>query len=126
VREQGSLFVFLQGHPEYETSTLLLEYRRDLARYLKGERKTYPSMPDSYFDSRAQDVLANLEERILAGKQNASPADFPASVADSVLPNTWRSVAAQFYANWLQKLSEDRVSAGASRGRYQRAASAGA
>src|SRR5258708_1071627 len=45
VKQRQSLFVFLQGHPEYEAVTLLLEYRRDVARYLRSERDTYPPMP---------------------------------------------------------------------------------
>ena len=31
-------------------STLLLEYRRDIGRFLRGERDTYPPMPQGYFD----------------------------------------------------------------------------
>jgi homoserine O-succinyltransferase len=37
VKQGKSLFVFFQGHPEYEAITLLLEYRRDIGRYLRGE-----------------------------------------------------------------------------------------
>lgn len=36
IKQYKSLFVFFQGHPEYESDTLLLEYRRDVARYLRG------------------------------------------------------------------------------------------
>src|SRR6185295_4347207 len=50
VKQRKSLFVFFQGHPEYEAVTLLLEYRRDVARYLRGERDTYPLMPEGYFE----------------------------------------------------------------------------
>ena len=54
-REQSfcSLFLFLQGHPEYEAGTLLREYRRDIARFLRGEREHYPAVPQGYFDARA-------------------------------------------------------------------------
>jgi homoserine O-succinyltransferase len=39
VKEQdgGSLFVFFQGHPEYDTDSLLREYRRDVGRFLRGD-----------------------------------------------------------------------------------------
>ena len=37
VKQRKSLFVFFQGHPEYESETLLLEYRRDLKRFLTRE-----------------------------------------------------------------------------------------
>src|SRR5208282_4568458 len=39
VKDRGSCtFVLIQGHPEYSTSSLLREYRRDLQRFLRGER----------------------------------------------------------------------------------------
>ena len=50
VKQRKSLFVFFQGHPEYDAMTLLLEYRRDIGRFLRGERETYPPMPQGYFD----------------------------------------------------------------------------
>ena len=56
IKQKGSLFVFFQGHPEYDTDALLLEYRRDIGRFLRGERETYPIMPRGYF--RQQDVDA--------------------------------------------------------------------
>ena len=45
VKEENSLFVFFQGHPEYDSDTLLREYRRDVGRYLNHEATTYPSIP---------------------------------------------------------------------------------
>ena len=38
-KQDGSFFLFFQGHPEYEADTLLREYRRDVARFLAGERE---------------------------------------------------------------------------------------
>ena len=49
---QKSLFVFFQGHPEYESDTLLREYRRDIGRYLRSEAENYPLLPRNYFDAR--------------------------------------------------------------------------
>ena len=45
LRSGNAPFVFFQGHPEYEPNTLLHEYKRDVRRYLTGERDTYPAMP---------------------------------------------------------------------------------
>src|SRR5271165_291091 len=53
VRRGNSLFVFFQGHPEYESDTLLLEYRRDIRRFLRRERDAYPAMPQGCFDEDA-------------------------------------------------------------------------
>lgn len=45
VKRDKSLFVFFQGHPEYDPDSLLLEYRREIGRYLRGEANEYPSIP---------------------------------------------------------------------------------
>ncbi len=37
VKKEQSLFLFFQSHPEYQLDTLLLEYRRDVARFLLSE-----------------------------------------------------------------------------------------
>jgi homoserine O-succinyltransferase len=41
-KQRRSLFVFLQGHPEYDDGSLLLEYRRDLRRFHSGESTWRP------------------------------------------------------------------------------------
>ena len=40
-KKKDSLFVHFQGHPEYGTRTLLKEYRRDIKRFLRGEREKH-------------------------------------------------------------------------------------
>ena len=52
-KQDGSFFLFFQGHPEYEADTLLREYRRDVGRFLGGEREDYPAMPLGYFNDDA-------------------------------------------------------------------------
>ena len=37
--------VFFQGHPEYDTISLLKEYKRDVALYLEHKELSYPPMP---------------------------------------------------------------------------------
>ena len=56
-QKKRSLFVHFQGHPEYGAQTLLKEYRRDIKRFLRRERETYPSMPKGYFDAAATRFL---------------------------------------------------------------------
>src|SRR5256884_7796872 len=41
VRHDQSLMLFFQRHPEYEDTTLLKEYRRDVRRYLTGQQSPY-------------------------------------------------------------------------------------
>src|ERR1700761_6679082 len=52
-KQNGSFFLFFQGHPEYEADSLLREYRRDVARYLGRERERYPALPVGYFSEEA-------------------------------------------------------------------------
>jgi homoserine O-succinyltransferase/O-acetyltransferase len=103
-KQRKSLFVFFQGHPEYEADTLLLEYRRDVGRYLKRERDTYPSMPRGYFDRDTADALTALRERLLSNRCAASLADFPTALVEKKVANNWRSLGACVYSNWLTYL----------------------
>ena len=100
-QRRNSLFVFFQGHPEYEAVTLLLEYRRDVARYLKRERDTYPPMPVGYFDGDTESALAALRERALVDRREALLADFPTSAASAAVTSDWRTGAEALYRNWI-------------------------
>ena len=101
-RTSKSLLVFFQGHPEYEAVTLLLEYRRDIGRYLRQERDTYPPMPEGYFDEDTVSALVALQERALTDRREELLAEFPTANAAGKVSNTWRSAAESLYRNWLQ------------------------
>ncbi len=103
-KQRKSLFVFFQGHPEYEANTLLLEYRREVGRYLKGERDAYPLMPSGYFDCDTADALTVLRDRLLSMRHDASLADFPTALLETTLANTWQPVGACVYSNWISFL----------------------
>ena len=104
VKQKRSLFVFFQGHPEYEPDTLLREYRRDIGRFLRSERETYPSMPQNYFDQDTAALLTGLRERALSDRREELLADFPTSFAASRVKYPWHSAAVCVYRNWLQYL----------------------
>ena len=108
VKRRKSLFVFFQGHPEYDANTLFLEYRREVGRYLRRERDTYPPMPRRYFDSDTADALRLLQVRALWDRREDLLADFPAVLAEKKVANTWRSPAACIYGNWLRYLCEQK------------------
>jgi len=103
-KQTESLFVFFQGHPEYEANTLLLEYGRDVGRYLRGENPTYPLLPRNYFNNDAADRLAALQERALSERRESLFADFQTVLTGNHLPNGWHSTATQIYGNWLRYL----------------------
>jgi homoserine O-succinyltransferase len=101
VKQRNSLFVFFQGHPEYDATTLLLEYRRDIGRFLRRERDTYPTMPYGYFDPDTVEVLTALRQRALLDRREELLSEFPTAMAASKVTNTWRPTAESLYRNWL-------------------------
>ncbi len=105
VKQQKSLLVFLQGHPEYDADSLLREYRRDITRFLRGERASFPAIPEDYFDSQIEKHLSAFAERAGAGKTR-NPHRALASLLDDVRPaKTWRASAVGLYRNWLNALA---------------------
>jgi homoserine O-succinyltransferase/O-acetyltransferase len=105
VKQQKSLFVFFQGHPEYESNTLLLEYRRDVGRYLRGESETYPLMPRSYFDAQTEEALNALREQALSNRREELLEEVSTVVTGASIENTWRPTAACIYRNWLKHMA---------------------
>ncbi len=64
-KQDGSFFLFFQGHPEYDADTLFREYRRDVARFLGGEREAYPALPQNYFDDVATALAEAFADRAM-------------------------------------------------------------
>jgi homoserine O-succinyltransferase len=96
-REEESLLVFAQGHPEYEPDTLLREYRRDLGRFLRGEQ-ALPQCPRGYFDPQTEQSFHALGAAGRAAEMLASCDELARSFAP-VAP--WRRQAVRLYRNWL-------------------------
>jgi homoserine O-succinyltransferase/O-acetyltransferase len=101
-KKKRSLFVHFQGHPEYGAQTLLKEYRRDIKRFLRGERETYPSMPKGYFEATASSLLNHFREIAVSARREEVMESFPESAVGETLQKTWQSSAATVYRNWLQ------------------------
>jgi homoserine O-succinyltransferase len=101
VGQQHSLFLFLQGHLEYDERSLLNEYRRDVGRFLKGERDSYPVMPRHYFDRPTADAMTAFQRRACSERSETLLADFPAALAEPKLVNTWLPLSVGVYRNWL-------------------------
>ncbi|HTP91337.1 MAG TPA: homoserine O-succinyltransferase [Xanthobacteraceae bacterium] len=105
-QQKGSLFVYFQGHPEYEAQSLLGEYRRDVGRFLRHEIESYPTMPRGYFDDETVELLTAFQKRVLSDRHGEQLASFPADRIAATLTNTWHSDAAHIYRNWLLYMSE--------------------
>jgi homoserine O-succinyltransferase len=96
--------VFFQGHPEYESETLMGEYRRDVGRYLKGEMETYPLLPLDYFEEETERALREFEAKAWASRQEKFLGEVSAVLNSVRIHNTWRKTAALIYRNWLEHL----------------------
>ena len=103
--DRGSRFVFLQGHPEYEPDTLAREYRRDVGRFLRGERDTYPDEPAAYFSAEASAVLRAFRRRATTHRGAALFDTFPNVVSPFAIANQWQNATTLLYRNWLAEIA---------------------
>lgn len=107
VKKKGqSLFVHFQGHPEYQAHTLFKEYRRDIKRFLRHERETYPTAPVGYFGKEATNCLTDFRQKTVGNRNEGSMDDFPETFLTNSLQNGWRASAVSIYRNWLALISE--------------------
>ncbi len=108
-KQWASLFVFLQGHPEYDADTLFREYRRDAHRYLTGERDDLPTLPSGYFDARTEQGAAVFDDRARGDRSldawNAFPRDWSCRLP---LLGLWQASASRLYRNWLGLVAAER------------------
>ena len=104
-REERSLLLFFQGHPEYEDTTLLKEYRRDVGRYLAAQQPHYPTLPRGYLSADATQLLAEFQQQALARRDAALMERFPFAAIAAGLKNSWRASAVALYRNWLSYIS---------------------
>jgi homoserine O-succinyltransferase len=98
----GCSLVLLQGHPEYSLDSLLREYRRDVRRYLDGERLDYPEIPAGYL--RRPGVFALEAFKSRATSHRATPdvmGEFPFDEAVAHIAADWRQSARRLFGNWL-------------------------
>jgi homoserine O-succinyltransferase/O-acetyltransferase len=105
--ERDSLFLFLQGHLEYDPGALYREYRRDASRFLCGGRNSYPEMPRGYFDEDTMAALAAFREQAFRNRNIDLLTGFPA-VVEEKLGHGWCQPATCIYSNWLSHLLEER------------------
>jgi homoserine O-succinyltransferase/O-acetyltransferase len=109
VRHEKSLMLFFQGHPEYEATTLLKEYRRDVGRFLSGQQAHYPTMPHGYLSTEASALLEEFRQRALGERAARLLEQFPFAAAAASLANSWRPAAVSLYRNWLNFIAAART-----------------
>ena len=102
----ASLFVFFQGHPEYDADSLAREYRRDVARFLRGERDNFPALPQGYFDKEASKLIEEFCARARTERVEKLIRQFPMKAIEGGLQSTWQASAIGVYQNWMAYLQE--------------------
>jgi homoserine O-succinyltransferase/O-acetyltransferase len=98
--------VCFQGHPEYEETTLLREFRRDVGRFLRGQQPHYPKLPHQYFPPAALELLSAFEKRVTTERSPELLSEFPTAGIADTLRSTWSQGAARIYRNWLASLAK--------------------
>jgi homoserine O-succinyltransferase len=100
--KDGIRTVFFQGHPEYDTISLIKEYKRDIRLYIRGEREDYPPFPENYFGTFERAVFNEYRWRLQQALQQGSELpEFPEDLVIPDLHNTWRDSALSMLGNWM-------------------------
>jgi homoserine O-succinyltransferase len=98
----GLRFVFFQGHPEYDTVSLLKEYKREVLRFVSGELEVYPPMPDNYFGLQQIAIFNEFAWRLKRARAAGEGLpEFPEKLVTGKLDNTWHDTAEAVVANWI-------------------------
>jgi homoserine O-succinyltransferase len=98
----GIRTVFFQGHPEYDTISLIKEYKREVLLYAEGRRDDYPPFPENYLQTFARAVLSEYRLRLDHALQHGRDLpEFPESLILPDLDNTWHDTADAVVGNWM-------------------------
>ena len=86
-------FIYFQGHPEYDSNSLLKEFKREARRLLAGERSSKPEHPENYFSPTLQEAIERTSDESLLSLLEGE--------AGLLLDNTWGDTAKAVINNWL-------------------------
>jgi homoserine O-succinyltransferase/O-acetyltransferase len=94
--------VLVQAHPEYDPSSLLREYVRDVRRYAGHECDEVPCLPRDCVAGQDWEGLCRLHERVVGGERDpALVTAFPFAEVAAHASWPWRGAALRLYANLL-------------------------
>jgi homoserine O-succinyltransferase len=98
----GFRTIFFQGHPEYDTVSLLKEYKRDVNLYIEGDLIDYPPLPENYFSDFNAAVCREYQGRVDKSlSQQSKVPEFPEHLLLKNLRNTWQDTASAVIGTWL-------------------------
>ncbi|MBT3602108.1 MAG: homoserine O-succinyltransferase [Candidatus Latescibacteria bacterium] len=94
--------VYFQGHPEYDANSLLKEYKREVNRYILGDREDYPPHPEHYFSSDVAAFVDDYGQLVRqAQQQGKTIPSFPEEQITPLVDNTWGDTGKAIVNNWL-------------------------
>ncbi|PCI55455.1 MAG: homoserine O-succinyltransferase [Alphaproteobacteria bacterium] len=106
----GLRSVFWQGHPEYNTNTLLGEFQRDLGisaeRRASAEQTPLAPLPKNYFHGKGLSLIEDFRNKVEAGLYHNTehkghlPPEIFADIIEST-PNRWSSAKRALLSNWI-------------------------
>lgn len=106
VSADGFRTVYFQGHPEYDSISLLKEYKREVGlfslAYNRGEKPDYPPFPKHIFNKFTQAIFDEYQYRLVKAIDEAQlvPA-FPEALVLKHIDNSWHDTGAAIMANWM-------------------------
>ncbi|MEX2561821.1 MAG: homoserine O-succinyltransferase [Nitriliruptoraceae bacterium] len=101
----GIRLVYLQGHPEYDATSLLKEYKREVGRFLDGELSDIPPQPANYLSAESARVAREYLDAAIAAREHGEPIPaFPEEVLAATLDNTWTDTGKAIFNNWLGQI----------------------
>ncbi len=106
VSSDGFRTVYFQGHPEYDSISLLKEYKREVgvfvASYQQEGKAEYPPFPANYFDLHTQAIFNEYQYHLIKAidSDKVLPA-FPETIILDRIDNSWHDTAAAIMANWM-------------------------
>jgi homoserine O-succinyltransferase len=100
--KDGFRTVFFQGHPEYDTVSLLKEYKREVARYINHETDLFAPLPEHYLGQFEAAILREYQYRVESARENGEePPKFPEALILEKIDNTWHDSACSVVGNWM-------------------------
>jgi len=101
LKRERALVLLAQGHPEYDATSLVKEYRRDVARYLRGENDKYPSVPKGLFGNETRHSLAQFQAEAKADRKESRVGLIPFLSPELAPDVRWETHAAELFSRWL-------------------------
>jgi homoserine O-succinyltransferase/O-acetyltransferase len=100
--EDGFRRIFFQGHPEYDTISLLKEFKREVLLYIDGQQNNYPPVPENYFGLQSSAILREYKSALLRARAEKSELpEFPENLVVHNLDNTWHDTAGEIVSSWV-------------------------